>query len=322
MAYNWGLIGTSAIAKTMAAALRAVNGRIYGVASGRRENAEAFAKACGVSRAFTGADELLADPAVDIVYIATPHSLHYDLLCKAVEHGKHVLCEKSITVNDRQLEDVLARTREKGVVVLEAMTLYHMPLYKKLRGLIASGAIGKIKMVQISFGIHRPFDPQNRLFNKNLAGGALLDIGVYALAFARYFLETQPNAILSTPFYAPNGVDNTSGILLKNDRGQMAVAALTFQVRQPRRGVVAGEKGYIEIDNFPRAEKAFITYTADGHTEVVALGETSKALEYEVLDMQDVVSGAAVDQSMDWTRDVTSLLTAVRSQWGMVYPFE
>lgn len=322
MAHNWGLIGTSGIAKEMASALLAVNGSIYGVTSGRPANAEAFAKAYGIPHVFPDVDAMMADPHIDVVYIATPHNLHYDMLCKAIQAGKHILCEKIITVNARQLEDVLQQAREKQVVVLEAMTLYHMPLYKKLREIVAAGAIGKVKMVQVNFGSYKPYDPSARLFNKELAGGALLDIGVYAISFARYFLRKKPDVVLSTPLYTPNGVDEQSGILMKNDCGQMVVTALTFRAKQPKRGIVAGEKGFIEVDNYPRAEKATITYTADGHTEEIALGKTSKALEYEVIDMQTAISTKNAEETIQWTRDVTGLLTTIRNQWGLVYPFE
>lgn len=322
MGYNWGLIGTGVIAKEMAAALRAVNGEIYGVCSGRPNSAKTFAETHGVSHVFADADELLADPKLDIAYIATPHNLHYELLLKAIRSGKHVFCEKAITVNEKQLEEVVALAREKNVAVMEGMTLYHMPLYKKLREIVVSGTIGKVKMVQVNFGSCKEYDVNNRFFSKELAGGALLDIGVYAVSFARFFLEKKPNVVLTTPQYFETGVDEQSGILMKNDCGQMAVTALTMRAKQPKRGVVAGEKGFIEVSNYPRADKAAITYTADGHTEEIALGETAKALEYEVADMQAYVADRTEGETLGWTRDVTSLLSEIRNQWGMVYPFE
>ncbi|MFT8889065.1 MAG: Gfo/Idh/MocA family oxidoreductase [Ethanoligenens sp.] len=322
MAYNWGLIGTGVIAKEMAAALKAVNGEIYGVCSGSIEAAQKFAAEYGVSHVFDSADALLADPHVNIAYIATPHNLHYEMLCKTVNAGKHVFCEKAITVNEKQLEEVVALAQKKNVVVMEGMTLYHMPVYKKLREIVASGAIGKVKMVQVNFGSCKEYDVKNRFFSKELAGGALLDIGVYAVSFARYFLEKKPNVVLTTPQYFETGVDEQSGIIMKNDCGQMVVTALTMRAKQPKRGVVAGEKGFIEVSNYPRADKATVTYTADGHTEEIAIGETSKALQYEVADMQDAIANRTGDEALGWTRDVTSLLATIRNQWGMVYPFE
>jgi Predicted dehydrogenases and related proteins len=322
MSYNWGLIGTGVIAKEMAVALQAVNGEIYGACGRNLDSTKAFADKYGVAHVFASAEELLADPELDIAYIATPHNLHYSFLLKAIRAGKHVFCEKAITVNEKQLEEVVALAKEKNVVVMEGMTLYHMPLYKKLREIVASGAIGKVKMVQVNFGSCKEYDVHNRFFSKELAGGALLDIGVYAISFARFFLEKKPNVVLTTPQYFETGVDEQSGIIMKNDCGQMVVTALTMRAKQPKRGVVAGEKGFIEVNNYPRADKAVITYTADGHTEELVLGETARALEYEVEDMQTYVAERTEGLSLNWSRDVTSLLSEIRNQWGMVYPFE
>ena len=201
--------------------------------------------------------------------------------------GKHVFCEKSITVNSRQLEECVAIAQEKGLVICDGMTLLHMPLYKELKKKIAEGAIGDVKMVQVNLGSCKEYDVKNRFFSKELAGGALLDIGVYATSFARYFMKSKPDVVLTTANYFETGVDETSGILLKNPDGEMAVMALTMRAKQPKRGVVAGEKGFIEIYDYPRAAKATITYTESGKTEVIEAGESAKAPQYEVADMQD-----------------------------------
>ena len=183
--------------------------------------------------------------------------------------GKHVFCEKSITVNSRQLEECVAIAQEKGLVICDGMTLLHM------------------KMVQVNLGSCKEYDVKNRFFSKELAGGALLDIGVYATSFARYFMKSKPDVVLTTANYFETGVDETSEILLKNPDGEMAVMALTMRAKQPKRGVVAGEKGFIEIYDYPRAAKATITYTESGKTEVIEAGESAKAPQYEVADMQD-----------------------------------
>ena len=201
--------------------------------------------------------------------------------------GKHVFCEKSITVNSRQLEECVAIAQEKGLVICDGMTLLHMPLYKELKKKIAEGTIGDVKMVQVNLGSCKEYDVKNRFFSKELAGGALLDIGVYATSFARYFMKSKPDVVLTTANYFETGVDETSEILLKNPDGEMAVMALTMRAKQPKRGVVAGEKGFIEIYDYPRAAKATITYTESGKTEVIEAGESAKAPQYEVADMQD-----------------------------------
>lgn len=319
---NWGILGTGWIAHEMGEALNAVNGEIYTVCDVTLENAKKYAQEFRVTKAYGNADEMIADENVDIVYIATPHNLHYQFLLKAVKAGKHVFCEKSITVNSRQLEECVTIAKEKDLVICDGMTLLHMPLYKKLKEIIKTGAIGDIKMVQVNFGSCKEYDVKNRFFSKELAGGALLDIGVYATTFARYFMKSKPNVVLTTANYFETGVDETSGIILKNPDGQMAVMALTMRAKQPKRGVVAGEKGFIEICEYPRAAKATITYTEDGHTEVIEAGKTEEALQYEVRDMQDYVLNGTGEENLQIVRDVMETLTAVRNQWGMVYPFE
>lgn len=319
---NWGILGTGWIAHEMGEALNEVNGEIYAVCATTLENAQKYAEEFQVTKAYGSADEMIDDPNVDIVYIATPHNLHYQFLLQAVKAGKHVFCEKSITVNSRQLEECVAIAKEKGLVICDGMTLLHMPLYKKLKEMISEGAIGDVKMVQVNFGSCKEYDVTNRFFSKELAGGALLDIGVYATSFARFFMKSKPNVVLTTANYFETGVDETSGILLKNPDGEMAVMALTMRAKQPKRGVVAGEKGFIEIYDYPRAAKATITYTETGKIEVIEEGDSTKALQYEVADMQNYVWNNGGEENLAIVRDVMETLTSIRNQWGMVYPFE
>lgn len=319
---NWGIIGTGWIASEMAEALLKVNGEIYAVAATSLKKAEDFAEKYGVKNAYGLADELFENPEVDIVYIATPHISHYELMKKALEAGKNVFAEKSITTNSRQLEECEKIASEKNLVISDGTTLLHMPLYRRLRRMIDEGIIGKVKMVQVNFGSHKEFDPNNRFFSKDLAGGALLDIGVYAVSFARYFMESQPDVIMSTVCYFETGVDQSSGIILKNAEEQMAVIALTLMAKQPKRGVIAGEKGYIEINEYPRADKARIVMTEDGSEEIIEAGNSSEALEYEVQDMQDYVCHQDGKQNLGIVSDVMRILSAVRNQWGMKYPSE
>ena len=319
---NWGILGTGWIAHEMGEALTAVNGEIYAVCNVRLAGAQQYAEEFGVQKVYGSPDEMFADENVDIVYIATPHNLHYEAMLKALKAGKHVFCEKSITVNSRQLEECAALAEEKGLIICDGTTLLHMPLYKKLRQIIEEGAIGDVKMVQVNFGSCKEYDVNNRFFSKELAGGALLDIGVYAVSFARDFMKSRPDGILTTANYFETGVDETSGIILKNPDGEMAVIALTMRAKQPKRGVVAGEKGFIEISDYPRAQRAVITYTEDGRKEVIEAGSTDAALQYEVRDMQEYILNKSGQENLRIVRDVIEVLTAVRNQWGLVYPFE
>lgn len=320
--YNWAILGTGNIGREMATALNEVNGEIYAVCNPKLEKSKAFADEFHIANSYNDYDEMIKDPKIDIVYIATPHNLHYEYILKSIKNGKHVFCEKAITVNAKQLDEVVAIAKEKNLVIVEGMTMFHMPLYKKLREIVKSGVIGKVKMVQVNFGSCKEYDVTNRFFSKELAGGALLDIGVYATSFARYFMESKPNVILTTAKYFETGVDEQSGIIMKNDCDQMAVMALTMRAKQPKRGVVAGELGYIEVNNYPRADKATIFYSEDGRTEELSLGETAKALNYEVKDMQEYITNNTGDDQLALTVDVTHLLSEIRNQWGLVYPFE
>lgn len=320
--YNWAILGTGNIAREMAVALNEVNGEVYGAYNRNIDKARKFAEEFNVKNIYENCDEMLKDKNIDIIYISTPHNCHYEYLLKVVNSGKHVLCEKAITVNSKQLDEVLELAKKKNVIVQEAMTIYHMPLYKKLREIVDSGALGKIKMIQANFGSCKEYDVTNRFFSKELAGGALLDIGVYATSFARYFMESKPEVISTTVKYFETGVDEESATILRNKEDEMVVMGLTMRAKQPKRGIVAGELGYIEVNNYPRADKATITYTKDGKTEEIFVGNTSKALNYEVEDMQKYIENLKGQEEIKLTSDVTHILSEIREKWGFVYPFE
>ncbi|ABP89196.1 Predicted dehydrogenase and related proteins [Streptococcus suis 05ZYH33] len=263
---------------------------------------------------------MFEDPEVDIIYISTPHNTHINYLRKALKAGKHVLCEKSITLNSEELAEAIQLAEENQVVLAEAMTIFHMPIYRQLSEVVASGKLGELKMIQMNFGSYKEYDMTNRFFNKNLAGGALLDIGVYALSFVRWFMIKKPNQVLSQVKLAPTGVDEQVGILLSNDAGKMATIALTLHAKQPKRGTIAYDKGYIELYDYPRGQKAVITYTENGIQKVIEAGETAKALSYEVADMEKAVAGIENTMHLAYTQDVMEIMTQLRKEWGLVYP--
>lgn len=318
---NWAILGPGTIAKEFAKALIEVNGSIYAVASRTKEKAQAFAKEHNINKAYGSYDEMLEDKNIDVVYISTPHSNHYEYIMQSLKNNKHVLCEKAITVNNSELKEITNLAKEKNLIVAEAMTIYHMPLYKNLMSIIKSGKLGKLKMIQVSFGSCKEYDVNNRFFSKALAGGALLDIGTYALSFARYFLSSTPDNIITTVKKFETGVDEESGIVLKNKKDEMAVIALTMRAKMPKRGIVAGELGFITVDNFPRADKATITYL-DGSVENIEAGETSKALNYEIKDITNAILNKEDATSLSLSLDVMGIMDNVRSQWGIKYDFE
>ncbi|EGT0013741.1 Gfo/Idh/MocA family oxidoreductase [Clostridium perfringens] len=318
---KWGILGPGNIARDFAQALNRVNGEVYAVASRNKERAEKFARENNVKKAYGSYDEIIKDENIDVVYIATPHSNHYEYIIKSLNNNKHVLCEKAITVNERELEEALKIAREKNLVLEEAMTLFHMPLYEKVIKKINNEDLGKVNMVQVSFGSFKEYDENNRFFNLDLAGGALLDIGTYALSFARYFLSSMPEEILSTVKKAKTGVDEQSGIILKTKEEEIATISLAFRSKMPKRGIVSCDNGFITIDNFPRANKATINYL-DGTVEVIECGEEEKALDYEVSFMEEKINENKESNSIDLTYDVTKIMNKVRKDWGIIYPFE
>ncbi|WP_415340943.1 Gfo/Idh/MocA family protein [Clostridium perfringens] len=318
---KWGILGPGNIARDFAQALNRVNGEGYAVASRNKERAEKFARENNVKKAYGSYDEIIKDKDIDVVYIATPHSNHYEYIIKSLNNNKHVLCEKAITVNEKELEEALKIAREKNLVLEEAMTLFHMPLYEKVIKKINNEDLGKVNMVQVSFGSFKEYDENNRFFNLDLAGGALLDIGTYALSFARYFLSSMPEEILSTVKKAKTGVDEESGIILKTKEDEIATISLAFRSKMPKRGIVSCDNGFITIDNFPRANKATINYL-DGAVEVIECGEEEKALDYEVIFMEERIKENKESNSIELTYDVTKIMNKVRKDWGIVYPFE
>lgn len=242
---------------------------------------------------------------------------------KALENGKHLLVEKSITLNSQELGEMISFAESKGLILAEAMTIWHIPLYKELWSIIKNGELGRVQMITVNFGSFKEYNMENRFFNRNLAGGAMLDIGVYALSIVRSFMDDAPDKVLSQWKAAPTGVDEQATILLQNSTGQMATVALTMHSKQPKRAMISCEKAYIEIMEFPRAAKAVITDAVTGERREIAAGEAENALYYELTDMENaVMTGKADDMKLCYTKDVMSVMTALRNDWGLVYPEE
>ena len=265
---------------------------------------------------------MFTDPDVDVIYITTPHNTHLSFMKKAIENGKHILVEKSITLNSDELKEALALAEEKDVIVGEAMTIFHMPIYKKLNELLESGVLGKVNLITMNFGSFKEYNMSSRFFNRKLAGGAMLDIGVYALSFIRWFMDSKPDQLLSQVKPASTKVDEQAGLLLMNKQGQMASVMLSLHSKQPKRGMVSCEKGYIEIMEYPRAWEAKITYTESGKTEIIKAGENADALAYELADMEKAINGDVSCMHLDYTKDVMDMMTEFRRSWGFTYPEE
>lgn len=320
---RWGVIGCGVIANQMAEALAAEGRHIDGVANRTHEKAVAFADKHGVARVYDTIDDLIAAPNIDVLYLTTPHNTHITYLRKALAAGKHVLCEKSITLNSAELAEARELASAHGVQLMDACTILHMPLYKELQRRIDAGDFGRVNLIQENFGSYKEYDMKNRFFNPELAGGALLDIGVYSLTLARLFLKSQPHEALSMMNPAPTGTDETEGILLRNAEGQMVVLSLTMHSKQPKRAIISADRAYLEIMEYPRADRASIVWTETGVREELQVGNTVQALSYVLADMERAVAGDEYARAqLGTSADVMELMTNLRADWNFKYPEE
>ena len=320
--FNWAVLGCGSIANDFARDVTRMGGEIYSVANRTYEKAVSFAKKYNINKVYEKIDDLFADKNVDIIYIATPHNKHIEYILRALENNKHVLCEKAITLNSQELSKAVSLANEKKLILAEAMTIYNMPLYNELEKIIKSGELGEFRLAQVNFGSFKEYDMTNRFFNMNLAGGALLDIGVYALSLVRMFMDTKNAQIHSQVKFAETGADEQSSIIIENEKEQMASVTLSLHAKQPKRATICYDNGYIEIFEYPRADNATITYTNDGHIQEIIAGKLENALCYELQNMENAILNGKNTMKLDYTIDVMNIMTKLRNDWNMKYPEE
>ena len=320
---RWAVIGAAAMAQQMATSL-ALGGRTFhGVWNRTHSKAVDFARRNNVERVYDTVDELLADPEVDAVYITTPHNKHIEFMRQVLAAGKHALCEKPITLNSTELAEARSLADAHGVQLIDATTILHMPLYREIIRRAMADEFGKMNLAQINFGSYKEYDPSNHFYNLDRAGGAMLEIGVYAVTMARLFMVSQPEDIVSIANACPTGADVTSGIVMRNPEMQMATLSITLHSKQPKRTVLSFDKCFIEVMEYPRADKATITWTEDGRREEVSAGDMAYALCYEVADLEKAVAGDQTERAMiEYTTQVMEIMTKLRHDWGVVYPEE
>ena len=313
--FNWAFVGCGWASSDMAEAFLKTGRKIHGVYCRNTENCKKFAEKYGICHAYASEDELFSDKDVNALYIATPHHVHYEYIKKAVERGMHVLCEKAITVNEKQYDDVWS-ANNKDVKIAEAMTVYHMPLHRTLSRRVISGEFGKTNLIQVNFGSTKPYDLENRFFSRKTAGGALLDIGVYALACAEMYTNKDIESIISSVEFAENGVDKSFGALIKRQDGQIETLTCSLCSKLPKKIIISCDKAYIEIENYPRADSAVIVYN-DGRVENVKEGESGKALMYEIENFENDAYLYQVH-----TKNVMHTVSALKDFWGLHYDCE
>lgn len=327
---NVAILGAGGIAHTMAWTLAGMKqaGRpveLWAVGSRSLEKAQAFAAQEGVLHACGSYEDMLADPAIDLVYIATPHSHHAAHMKLCIEAGKAVLCEKAFTGNARQAEEILRLAEAKGVLVTEAIWTRYMPARKIIDDLIASGAIGEVRMIDANLGYQ--MDTLERILKPELAGGALLDLGVYALNFASMVLGDDVVCMESSAQLFPTGTDKCENITLHYRGGQMAALQATSAARTSRRGCITGTEGAIIVDNInnPQMIEVYSDLQANIVRERIAVPKQITGYEYEVEScLRALENGALECPEMPHAQTIhmMRLMDELRRSWGVRYPFD
>ncbi|MDY5348380.1 MAG: Gfo/Idh/MocA family oxidoreductase [Candidatus Ventricola sp.] len=324
------ILGAGKIALAMAKTLRGMKAQgepvcLYAVAARDLARAQAFAQSEGFEVAYGSYEEMLRDDRVDLVYVATPHSHHAEHMKLCIEHGKAVLCEKSFTANAQQAHEVFALAKEKRVLVTEAIWTRYMPSRQILRDIMDSGALGDIKMLSAS--LFYPIDDVPRLIRPELAGGALLDVGVYPLNFACMMFGSDPVRVESSVQLTDAGVDYQESFTLHYAGGRMAVLSAGMGSRCDRRCLISGSRGYVVTDNVNNIQRIELFTQEDGFTSprVFPVPPQITGYEYEVRAcLRALERGELECPEMPHaeTLRVLELMDALRAQWGVRYPFE
>ena len=320
--FRIGIIGAGHIAEKMAATINGMpEAEAYAVASRQYGKAAAFAGRFGFAKAFGSYEALVEDPTVDLVYVATPHSLHYDHVRLCLGHGKAVLCEKAFMANAREAEEVTRISEENNVFLAEAIWTRYMPFRKTLRDIVDSGAIGRPMMLSAHLGY--PVADKERLVRPELGGGALLDLGVYAINFALMMFGNDIADITSSCTKSDTGVDLQNSIIFRYADGRIADLQSTALCASDRQGIVCGDRGYIVCDNINNMLKADL-YDA-GHALVGTYNAPAQitGFEYQVRACIDAIrEGRNETQYMPHseTLRVMKIMDSLRNSWGVRFP--
>lgn len=321
--YNWGILSTGMIAKKMAIALKRVpQSKLYAVGSRDLNKAGAFAKQFHFETAYGSYEELADDPKVDIVYIATPHNLHYANTILCLEHGKNVLCEKPFAVNGKQVREMIKKAKDKNLFLMEAMWNRFLPHIIKAKEIIEAGSIGKVNLLVADFCMKPIFDPADRKFNKELIGGSLMDIGIYPV-FLALFLLGNPSDFKAVAGIGETGVDYNCSISFSYEDEKLAVLYSSFIADTGVKAVIYGEKGKIIFDDkwFTPGNLTWI----DAHKKKHKIKCKAKGNGYhlEAIEVIDCLNrGTLQSDKMNWDKslELIDMLDALRKQCGIVYP--
>ncbi len=322
--FNVGIMGTGNIAAVMAETLNRMKGvNLYAVASREKVKADVFAGKHGVKKAYGSYEELVKDNKVELIYIATPHSEHYENARLCLENNKPVLCEKSFTANAAQAEELFKLAREKHVFITEAIWTRYMPMLKTIREVIGSGVIGDPKTLTANLGY--VIDKVERILSPALAGGALLDVGVYPINFAMMIFGNDIEKVRSSCTYTDTGVDRQNTVTLQYGDGKYAVLNSSMESLSDRKGIIYGTKGFAIVENINNFESITVYDASYKKAAEYKRPKQISGYEYEVeASIRAIRAGKIQCEEMPHEEilRVMKLMDSLRKEWGIVYPFE
>lgn len=322
-AVRWGILATGAIARSFTRDLLDAGHTVTAVGSRAPGAATAFAAEFGIPNAHGSYEDLVVDPAVDVVYIATPHPLHVEGALLAISAGKHVLVEKPFTISHGEAARIAAAAAAAGVVAMEAMWTRFLPHMVLLRQMLAAGAIGDVRTVIADHTQALPTDPAHRLQNPQLGGGALLDLGVYPVSFAIDVLGL-PTSIMAHATMTATGVDRQTAIVFEHDGGRQAVLHCALDTAGGNRAIVLGTGGAIELDRVWYTPTTLTRYDRDWRIVEQARPEVGgRGMQYQAAELERRVRGEAPSSlPLDESVAIMGVLDAVRERIGLRYPGE
>lgn len=319
-----GILGAGRIAAILAETMNKMpEVECYGVASRNLEKAEVFAKDHGFQHAFGSYEDILADREVELIYIATPHSHHYQHIKMCLNAGKHVLCEKSFTVNEKQAAEVLRMAKEKKLLLTEAIWTRYMPSRKMIDDLLAEKVVGDVK--KMTANLNYPLLEKERIVKPELAGGALLDVGIYPLNFAYMHFGDGVKEMHSAAQMTDAGIDGENGMLLLYDDGRMAVLNSGIHGKSDSQGVFYGSEGCMIVENINNPEAIKIYDTNGNLVREIKVPEQISGYEYEILETISCIEEGKLEcPSMPHveTLKMMRVMDELRASWGMKYPEE
>jgi predicted dehydrogenase len=326
---NWGVIGCGGIARKFVKSLAVLEqGTLLGGASRNRDRAVAFAEEFGLERVYDDYEALVRDPEVDVVYVATTHNFHFENVKLCLENGKHVLCEKPMTVSAAETKALIALAEEKKLFLMEGLWTRFLPAIRKINEFITDGAIGEVKTVSAQFnvGIGPDIDESHRIKNKALAGGCLLDLGVYPINFAAMVFGARPEKVSSDVTMGPTEVDYASHYFFDYGGGRRAVLSSSIEDMGPCEGLIMGSRGYIKTAPFFLSCRKFTMRKHGGEPKEYEFPcAEEETFKYEIEHVMERIDAGETESDVmphAETLAIMELMDELRSQWGLTYDGE